>query len=295
MKIIVTIFLLLTQAIYAFANYKAELRISKEVIKIGEPISLLLDVWLNTNDELVFNEFEFVEQIEYLRPIHSDTIAIGEKLQIRHTALLTSFEAGDYSIPSIVVVIKRAEFKDPLLITTNPVAFKVVAPEVPKDAKSFPIYDEIIVHTHNSWQFVTIAIIGFIVLLLFLFYINKRRKSKANKTNKKNQSRNYIMELENIIKSNPNDIKDNYFRLYSITTDFLAQSLNLARKDIYSNDLIDNIADCNRRKYSRLEDFLAQLEKIVFSNSIPNDASIKEYIEQAIVIINNIKKEQKTI
>jgi len=288
LKILLTIFLFLLLFSDLFSLYESDLSVSESNVKIATPIEIILKVELEKNDNAIIQKINFPEKIEILRPIRFDTVSYDKYVLIRQNAVITSFDAGDYVIAPQTVLIKRNNYKDPLILTTDSIIIKVIAFEVDTNAEPKPIYDEIIIHKNQNEQYV-LFYSGLIGLGLILIFIIIRRNKKAKSKPNRKSVRNFINELENLNKiTADNDIKDMYFRLYSIITEYFAHKFSLDIKEIYSLGIYMRLSNDERNKNYSAEQLLSRIEKVVFSNESIDIKLFQIDLSEAIKIIKEI-------
>jgi len=172
-------------------DYKAELVIDKEEIKIGEQIEALLSVSFPVTDHMTFTPVNdtLIKEIEVIERFKIDTNYTESNLSVKHFTqklILTSFDTGYHTIPPIWFFSSTDSAKtDPLLIHVIdvPVEMSENATEENveiKDIKNIIEVDFSIVEwVKQNWYWLC----AFLLLIAAIFYYVKylHPKWKENK------------------------------------------------------------------------------------------------------------------
>lgn len=107
--------------------------IDKKSIKIGEQVTLTLQVNAKKTDQVVFPEIDSIGKFEVVATFPVKTVQQNNKLQLIKKYALTQFDAGAYTIPSVEIIFNKHKISSQKQ--------KIEIKDVKVDTLKQPLYD----------------------------------------------------------------------------------------------------------------------------------------------------------
>lgn len=153
---------------------------SSDSMMIGDQITYTLKVEAAGNVQFRLPEFgdTLGRQMEVLSPVSMDTVAVGERLQVEHSYLVTSFEPGTHMVPSFPVEYQLNDLTD--TARSMPLMIQVFEPMVDTTqaikAIKGPINTPLTLRELLPWIFAGLGVWMVGTLIAALVWMHRQRR-----------------------------------------------------------------------------------------------------------------------
>ena len=154
---------ILVFSVYWCAAQSVTTSIDKKTIKIGDQVTLTLQVNAKKTDQVVFPETDSIGKFEVVATFPVKTVQQKNKFQLVKRYTLTQFDAGVYIIPSVEIIFNKQK------ISTEKQKIEVKTVEV--DTLKQPLFDiksDEVLDTKNSTKEIEQLLWWHLVLVVFL-------------------------------------------------------------------------------------------------------------------------------
>ena len=258
-------------------------------ILIGEPINLILEADIPENEPIGFFTIDSIAHFEFLHKGKIDTSNTNKGTVLRQLFRITSFDSGQWVIPSYRLLQSENLNTDSLIIKVNYTAL-----DTTKDYNDIREIIELNKEKEIDWTWYYIG--GGILLLIVLIYLlTRKKKKKVIEPSRQEIIDPYteaMRQLDALKKENlpgKNEAKLYYSRLTDIFRVYIEK-----RKDIHSlqqttDDLVRQLKSIqlSEQDYNQLAQALRLSDFVKFAKYIPTEndnttvfATIKRTIEQ---------------
>lgn len=260
-------------------------KIDTTKIKIGEPVRLTYSIDFNKGDKIQFQSLK--DTLSYHIEIIDqkiDTVMEGEKKKIVHQLDLTSYDPGEYFIPTIPVEKNGEVFRTP--------SFQIDVQDVEVDtaqAKVHPIKPIMSVeytmrdYWNKYWIYGIVALVLFIIalVLIVLFIRSKSRNLKNNEP--KTPYEEMVLGLKSLDAKkylNRGEQREYYTQLSFILRRYIGKVYHFSALEILSDDLaktIENREDVITEDKQTFRKFLFDSDLVKFAKQELNEEKNTTY------------------
>ncbi|WP_432672569.1 hypothetical protein [Flavobacterium sp. SM2513] len=287
--------LLCTNALFA---QKVTTSIDTTKNKIGAQFNLTLKTEVDTATLVTFPAGKNFGALEVIRSYKIDTLKNGGKYELIKKYGLTQFDSGNYTIPSLKVLIgKNVLFSDSL---------KVSVQNVVVDTLKQKMYEiKPIAKAERSSSWIWKWIIGILLITgigaLVYFLMKKFQKKKIEAVVYKSpidRATNLLNNLEKKELWQKGAVKEYYSELTDIARNYIEEAIEIPAMESTTSELIEGLRKASLKKKMKispeilenLERVLKQADLVKFAKSKPLDFEIaedKKKIEKTILTLDN--------
>ncbi len=261
--------------------------VDKNKIFIGEPMRLTIEVdFLPTALDLSFVEVDSIEHFEFLEKTVIDTLGNNEVVTVRAIYKITSFDSGQWVIPSFVLSGD---------VQTDPITIDVVFSEFDPSQDYHDIKDIILVDPKKKtpwWWYAAGG--GLLVLIAVIIYLLQKKKpvpvvKAATPSISLNAYEEAMKELDELQRSKP-DPKTFYSKLTGIFRLYVYRKKGILSLQKTTDDLVLQLKSLNIEKdhFDKLAQSLRLGDFVKFAKYIPtkdDDADAFDTIKNSITHI----------
>ena len=142
--------------------------VDRTTVEVGERIELTIDVTAETGSAITMPQLEVEPPLEIVRSSTPPDVPVGSARRWRHVHVLTSYEPGGFTLPSIVVGAQTST-DEPETLTVDPIDVTIVSVLEPDEADAVPALRdpaEIDLPRHIPWWWYAIAGAGAIIVIV---------------------------------------------------------------------------------------------------------------------------------
>ena len=266
-------------------------------ITIGEPIHLEIQLPLKEGQKVVWVSTEN-PSIAPLEIVESrlDTVQNKEKKTLVQRLRLTSFEAGNYSLSSLPIVVDE----DTLLTA----AFQITVHDVEIDSSFLtgfpikPIMEEELtaMDYYKEFQFIVLALAVILLLIVLLVYLYFRRKKQKIKVpiplSPYEEAKLSLRNLDQQDHLKQQAIYPYYSSLSYILRKYLGRVYDFPSLELLSDDLVEymrKLAVLDAEQLSELKQFLHDADLVKFAKATPAPEKHLQYRKSIEAWIEQIK------
>lgn len=298
------IFLVL--AIFSFGftfSQKPQTSLSKNYIKYGEPVVLVIKVEASAKDKIVFPYLKdsLAHNIEILER-KSNHQQAGQKTIYTDSITFSSYEAGKYKIPALTIKINTQQFSTP--------EFELKVDSVKVDTLKQPLYDikpiveapltftdhvkDIAEKAFGGLKYfifalIILAIIAFVVYYFFF----KKKKTKKYIENIDAIALKKIEALEKTDYIEKGQLKKYFTELAAILREYIENRWKFPASKLLSDDMINYIYEIkgwiNTDDKSLLDQVFSVTDSAKFAKLKPTDKESLTYTSLSKQFIHNTK------
>lgn len=274
------------------AQNRVEVWIDTNQITIGDQAHLYLKIMSAPGSQVHFDlsAWEDLPGLEVTGQKTWDTLQQSSDVVIQKAYTVTSFDSGDYVIPSLVVRFEQGQ-GTPTEITTTELPFKVQNPPV---ANLGPIRD--IVKESLKWEDFMPFIIGGILFLLVIYgisrWLNREKKvAPPPPVPEIPLSEQALQQLEALRQKQlwqNGHIKEYETELTFIIRNFLKQQYEVPALEATTGELIQLLQDKNfdPAKLAQLRSVLEIADLVKFAKVVPENNLYDQALETAKAMVN---------
>jgi hypothetical protein len=282
-QILFLLSLFVAQLVFAQGGSTIKASVDKNKILIGEPIQLIVEVYLSPESVKKFISIDSIEHFELLeKPIIDSTDKEGG-LNIKGVYKITSFDSGHWVIPSFVLS------KD---VKTDTIPVDVVFSDFDPQQEYHDIKDILEANPAEKkaewWWY---AAGGALLLALLLFYLLKKEKPIPVSAPKViiNPYEEAMKQLEQLQRDKP-ETKLYYSKLTDIFRLYIFQKRGILSLQKTTDDLVIQLKslNLNKEQFDKLSQSLRLSDFVKFAKYIPgneDDSNSFNEIRNAIITI----------
>tara|TARA_R110002050_G_scaffold16719_2_gene50567 strand:- start:30021 stop:31682 length:1662 start_codon:yes stop_codon:yes gene_type:complete len=269
-------------------------------IKIGEQLNFIVNVQVDSTDQVIFPEGQTFAPLEMVEAFSTDTIRDDAKISLIKKYALTQFDSGSYMIPQQKIIINDQTFlTDSIKVAVNTISVDTIAQQM------FDIKDIINVEKSNTfpWKWIVGIILGLVLIagVLYWFVWRKRKLTDEEKVALLPPYDRAMIELKKL-ENSKYLIQDEYKQYYSELTDivrsYLEEDVHISALESTTDQLIEKLEMLKDAGNLKLDnDTIFQFKKILqtsdlvkFAKSRP-ETSVAEQDRKAIENIVTKTKE----
>jgi hypothetical protein len=289
-KAIHPLFLLLI-AFIGNAQTKTTVRatVDRNSILIGEPINLLLEADIPENEPIAFFTIDSITHFEFLHKGKIDTSNTNKGTVLKQLFRITSFDSGQWVIPSYQLLQSQNLNTDSLIIKVGYLPL-----DTAKDYNDIREIIEINKKKTNDWSWYFIGA-GLILLIILVYALTRKKKKKVVAVVKEEIIDAYteaMRQLDALQKENlpaKNEAKLYYSRLTDIFRIYIEKRKNILSLQQTTDDLVRQLKSIrlSEQDYTDLAQALRLSDFVKFAKYIPTEnddrtvfTTIKRAIEQ---------------
>ncbi len=284
--------LFLLIAILCNAQNKTTVRASvdKNTILIGEPVNLVIEADIPENEPIGFFTIDSIAHFEFLQEGKIDTTNTNKGTALRQFFRITSFDSGQWVIPSYHLPQSEDLKTDSIIINVG-----YMAMDTAKDYNDIREIIEVNAEKDMDWTWYYIGG-GALLVLLLIYLLTKKKKKKTTQAAQQEKIidpyTEAIQQLEVLQKENllgKGETKLYYSRLTDIFRVYVEKRKNIHSLKQTTDDLVAQLRNIHfdREQYDQLADALRLVDFVKFAKYIPTEndhvnvfAAIKKTIEQ---------------
>ena len=235
-------------------------------ILIGEPIRLTLEADIPEHDPIRFFSIDSIPHFEFLNVQPIDTTNTGSGTVLSQVLHITSFDSGQWVIPSFIL---REDIATDTFVVN--VGFSPFNPNQPyHDVKAvIEVKPEEEKKKETWWYYVAGGVLALLLLILLL-----RRKKKPVVQVVEVPPDPYqtaLEELQKLKSEKSNDAKQYYSRLVDIFRVYVAEKKSVHSLQATSDDLVIQLKALGMEKasYDQLVQALRQADFVKFAKFVP--------------------------
>lgn len=284
-----TTFIIVFWFVCAAGQEKTTVRASldRTQILIGEPIRLTLEADIPEHDPIRFFYIDSIPHFEFLNIQAIDTTNTGSGTVLSQVLHITSFDSGQWVIPSFVL---REDIATDTFVVD--VGFSPFNPDQPyHDVKKIiEVKPEEKEEKQTWWYYVAGGILALLILILLL-----RRKKKPVVQVVEAPPDPYQTALEQLQKlktDQPGDAKQYYSRLVDIFRVYVAEKKGVHSLQATSDDLVIQLKALGMEKagYDQLVQSLRQSDFVKFAKFVPTPEDDRQTFETIYRSIQHIEQ-----
>ncbi len=227
----VFIFLLFLQNGFTQNKTTVKASIDKNTILIGEQIHLALEVNSPANQTLRFFSIDSIPHFEIIERLKIDTVGLENNILLRQNFRMTSFDSGQWLIPSFILCDK---------IRTEPIPVSVIFSEFDPNKDYHDVKDIIEVDSAEEkkqvWMWLIAGTVVVIGLLIFLLR-KKGKKIPVSEPSPVDPYQDAMKQLEQIRKQNLSPIEF-YSKVVDVFRYYVLYKKNILSLQKTTDDLV---------------------------------------------------------
>jgi LPXTG-motif cell wall-anchored protein len=291
-RIILSLFLFFAAYSVVAQDVSIKTTVDKNKILIGEPLQLTVETnFRSTATALSFVQIDSIEHFEFLGKPVTDTLGNNEEITIRSVYRITSFDSGQWVIPSFVLYPG---------VQTESIPVDVVFSDFDPNQEYHDIKDIIEVKPKKKtpwWWYVAAG--GLLVLLALIYFLRKKKPAPvkpAAPVISLNAYEEAMKELDELQRSKP-DPKTFYSKLTGIFRLYVYRRKGVLSLQKTTDDLVIQLKglDLGKDQLDKLAQALRLSDFVKFAKYIPSkddDAAAFETIKNSIT---NIEKSEAQV
>ncbi len=286
-----------------------ESSIDKPSITIGDNIKLQLTVRLNPSAHRIqfpilndtFNHFELISKEK------TDTIIQGDLLQFKQVYNITSFDSGQWTIPSLQFQVQPIQGDTPYIIESKPIIVQVqtVAVDTSKPFRPIASIRAAKMPLSQLLTYIGIALLALIALIIISWLIIKRIREK-NKKQAIKTPEIILLPHEKALKAfqlidekklwQHEQQKVYYTEVTDTLRTYLEEQFNI---DCYEKTTSEIIQQVKKQKVlnpyrQQLRDLFQLADMVKFAKGQPEEQDHIQTMEQSIEFIHSSYKKVKS-
>ncbi len=243
--------------------------IDRDTIRIGEQITLTIEVEVDTASRVIFPTGQTFLPLEVIDTPAVDTSLTDRIALLKKTYGLSAYDSGSYLIPRQQVTVDRLPYYTD--------SFRIRVREVPVDTTKQGLFDIKDIQKVNRsspgfWSWFPYLLLVLLAIFVLLWYYLVRSRSSVLKRFRRNWEQLSPFERADISLNElgesrlllENRIKEYYTRLTDITRNFLEERIGLSASELTTAQLMD-LLELYRNEVSEEEVFTfseAQRERL---------------------------------
>ena len=296
------LFLLVALIGNAQRNTTVRASVDHNSILIGEPINLVLEADIPENEPISFFAVDSIAHFEFLHRGKIDTANTNKGTVLKQLFRITSFDSGQWVIPSYHLQQSDNLATDSLIIKVNYTPL-----DTTKDYNDIREIIEINKDKEIDWTWYYIGG-GLLLLVILIYLLTKKKKKKIIEPAKQEIIDPYteaMRELEALQKENlpaKNETKLYYSRLTDIFRIYIEKRKNIHSLQQTTDDLVRQLKSIqlNAQEYDQLAQALRLSDFVKFAKYVPTEsdnttvfATIKRTMEQIEKLnpVSSVKEE----
>jgi hypothetical protein len=273
---------------------KAEARIDRDSIFIGQQITLSLQADIPETDAIRFFSVDSIEHFEFIQKGEIDTANTSGGTRLSQQFIITSFDSGRFVIPAFVLDETAGIKTDSFVVD---VSFSPFDPQQEYHKVKDIIEVEPVKEKDNHRLFIAGA--GLLLLLLLLYLLLRKKKPTAPAViaiNPYEKAMNGLKDIETA-ELNP---KEYYSRLTDIFREYLQESQGIHSLQKTTDDLVMQIRllKLDKELFNSLSQSLRLCDFVKFAKYIPgkeDDRLVFEAIKNSISFLETDKTKEKKL
>ena len=258
--------------------------VDRQKILIGEPIELRLTANIPENEAIRFFHVDTIPHFEFLEKRKIDTSNTSNGTRLTQLIRITSFDSGQWVIPSFILADTIATDSIPVDIS-----FSAFDPNQPYH----DIKDVIDVEEENKKQWWWFAIGGGLLLLLILYLVLRKRTRPVARVESPpvDPYKEAMTELAALQGSRP-EIKQFYSSLVDIFRLYVYRRKGLLSLQKTTDDLVVQLREIslNKEQFDRLAQALRLSDFVKFAKYVPTETDNVNSFDAIRESIINIEK-----
>lgn len=293
----VLLFFLLAFSTVSFGQVSTE--VDTTTIRIGEQIQYHITV--DAVEGVQFPKLQ-LDSLKKIEVVKSEIDSLKNRLIQKYA--LTSFDSGQYVLPSQTVIINNKKFlTDSVIIDVATVAVDTIKQPMYhiKDINNEPYtFDDF--KKYVWWLLALLAIIG--IILYFVYRKKPTPEEKIAKIPPFVLAKQRLKELDNRELWQHNKVKLYYVELTDIVRSFIEKELQIPALESTTDELMEIIADFNQSSdklnipeetLSKLKHLLKEADLVKFAKSKPVQHTIENHRAEAENIIDKLHPKEEEI
>lgn len=261
--------------------------VDRNLILIGEPIQLTLEVNIPENESIRFFSIDSIPHFEFLQPGKIDTTNTSNGTKLIQIIPITSFDSGHWVIPSFSLT-------ESLKTDTIPVdvGFSPFNPEQPYHDIKDIIEIEPAEKKQQWWWYVAGA--GVILLILIVYLLTKKKPAPVAAPKAVINPYEEAMAKIAAIERNKPDTKQYYSELTDVFRLYVFRKKGILSLQKTMDDLVIQLKglDMNKESFDQLSQALRLSDFVKFAKYIPgpeDDKMILDTIKKSIQGIEQLR------
>jgi hypothetical protein len=278
--------------------------VDKNSILIGEHINLVLEADIPENDPIGFFSIDSIAHFEFLLKGKIDTTNTNKGTVLKQLFRITSFDSGQWVIPSYHMPQSEELKTDSLIINVG-----YMPMDTTKDYNDIKEIIEVEAKKKMDWTWYYVGGSALLVLLLVYLLTRKKKKKASIQSNAEQEAvdpyTEAIQQLEILQKENllaKNETKLFYSRLTDIFRIYVEKRKNIHSLKQTTDDLVVQLKaiHLDKEQYDQLAASLRLVDFVKFAKYIPTDddhvnvfETIKKTIEKIERLNPNVIEKEK--
>ena len=293
MRIIIRSVLIIILSSPLFATAQSGVRVKSTIdrnsILIGERITLSLEADIPENQQIRFFNIDTIEHFEFIDRGKIDTVNTSEGTLLRQDLVITSFDSGQWVIPSFPLDLQNQYRSDSFIVNVSFTPFDTSKPY--HDVKDIiEVEPESEKEEKKQWLYYAIAVA---VLLAALLYVLLRgRKPKEQVAQTVDPYQDALQKLNALQAVYDMDAKAYYTTLIDIFRNYLAKRKNLLSMQKITDELVMLLDSIGLPKdlYKSLAAVLRMSDYVKFAKFQPSQDDKNESLSVIKQSIDTIEK-----
>jgi hypothetical protein len=296
-KLLLSSLLIFSLSSFAEAQVSARASTDKKNYEVGDYINYTIrvryDEGVKIRNPLMKGVLNSIELIKEGEPVHSKE---DEKYIVTFNYILSKYDSGDVTIPSIVVgyiigndTTRHSAVTNPVSITVH--TLKVILEEEIKDVKA-PIRIPL------DWKIIALWILGILIILGLIYYFYRKYQERKKQLPVKRTipkiphyvtALNALRELEKEKLWQNGHIKEYHSKVTEIIRRYFEERFYLPALELTTKEAMDHLS---RKKEAQkilvtTEEFLNNADLVKFAKYKPMSSVNEEMMKQAYNIVES--------
>ncbi|SEB05735.1 hypothetical protein [Pedobacter hartonius] len=287
-------------------DIQAVAKLEQTAIRIGDQTKLRLSVFQRVKQTVGFPAIADTlnSKIQVISSSKQDTIPDEndpEKITVTKSYVITSFDAGSYTLPAFVFTAKEGALK------TNELILLVQSVKVDTTKAIYDIKQPLAVSytftdwIKDNWQWVLFPLLGIILIAGLVWYLMKRRgKKPVIQVNKPSLPAHTIAlaqltELRNKKLWQQEQVKEYYSELSDVLREYLEKRYQIKTHEKTTDEIFEGLSKVaiTAENKNILHGLLMTADLVKFAKGKPLPVENERSIEDAVIFVSNTA-ERKT-
>lgn len=280
-------------------DVKIDARFDSTQILIGDQIKFRINIDQPEGAMVKVPAFteKIAEKIEVLKVFLPDTVKQDNRLKVSYEYLVTSFDSGEYVLPSIAMPVTTGSRTDTLRVTPEGLTVLPVVTDTVTQVKDIKPPLNTPINFAELWPYIA----GFVLLVAivwFVFYYLRKQKKGVEPVRVKRNEPPHVLAIQELDKLRAeklwqnNMVKQYYVRLSEIVRVYAGERYGIEALEMTTEEIVESLRRAIVEEPGSVELVknlltLADLVKFAKANPLPNENEVS--LLNAYQFVNNTK------
>lgn len=278
-----------TKKVFAQESIRVNSSIDRNSILIGERIRLVYEADIPETLPIRFFAIDTIEHFEFIEKGKIDTINTSTGTRLRQEFVITSFDSGQWVIPSYVLDMQNQVFTDSFVVNVGftPYDTSLGYHGIKEIIEAKPAEEA----NKKNWFY--LAAIGTLILIALIYILTRKKKPETITVIPVDPFTEAMKQLDILKTRDGLTPKDYYTRLTDVFRNYLARKKNISSMQKTTDELVMQIRDLKMEtgQFNQLAQALRLCDFVKFAKYQPapeDDRLVYDSIRNSIQSIENL-------